>query len=128
ELVKELTGGDKIAARRMRENWWEFNPTHKAILVTNHKPEIRGTDHAIWRRIRLIPFTVTFPEDKQDKHLGEKLKAEAPGILRWMVEGCQEWQKHGLGTPEVVMVATAEYRSEQDRLAQFLEQECVTGS
>jgi putative DNA primase/helicase len=126
-LVKELTGGDKIAARRMKENWWEFAPTHKVLLVTNHKPEIRGTDHAIWRRIRLIPFTVTFPEDKQDKHLGEKLKAEASGILRWMVEGCVEWQRHGLGTPGVVMAATSEYRSEQDRIAMFLAERCTIG-
>ncbi len=127
-LVKELTGGDRIAARRMREDWWEFNPTHKAILVTNHKPEIRGTDHAMWRRIRLMPFAVTFPEGRQDKTLGEKLRAEAKGILAWLVAGCVEWQARGLGTPEAVMAATNEYRTEEDRLAVFINQQCVTGN
>jgi putative DNA primase/helicase len=126
-LVKELTGGDKIAARRMREDWWEFFPTHKAILVTNHKPEIRGTDNAIWRRLRLVPFTVVFPEAQQDKTLGESLKDEAPGILRWMVEGCEEWQRQGLGTPAVVTTATPEYRTEQDRLGAFIAEKCVKG-
>jgi putative DNA primase/helicase len=126
-LVKELTGGDRIAGRRMRENWWEFDPTHKAILVTNHKPEIRGSDLAIWRRIRLVPYTKVFPEDEQDKELGDKLKAEAPGILRWMVEGCMAWQRDGLRTPDRVMAATKEYRSEQDRLGEFINECCVRG-
>ncbi len=81
-LVKELTGSDPIRARRMRENHWEFRPTHKIMLCTNHAPRVRGTDHAIWRRLKLVPFSVTIPDDKQDKALPDKLAAELPGILR----------------------------------------------
>lgn len=127
-LVKELTGGDKIAARRMKEDYWEFTPTHKAILVTNHQPEIRGTDHAIWRRIRLVPFNERFEADKQDKELGAKLKAEAPGILAWLVQGCLEWQRHGLPVPEAVAEATSQYRSSQDLLGAFLDEACAVGN
>jgi putative DNA primase/helicase len=123
-LVKEMTGGDTITARKMREDFWTFTPTHKIALVTNHKPTVRGTDHAIWRRLRLIPFTVTFHDDKQDKRLGEKLRAELPGILAWMVQGCLAWQKDGLGDPPEVATATAEYRSGEDRLGAFLVDRC----
>jgi putative DNA primase/helicase len=123
-FVKELTGGDRIRARRMREDFWEFMPTHKVILCTNHKPAIRGTDHAIWRRVRLVPFTVTFAEDQQDKQLPEKLRAELPGILAWAVEGCLEWQRSGMQTPKSVLVATEEYRTGEDTLAQWLAQCC----
>jgi putative DNA primase/helicase len=126
-LVKELTGGDRIRARRMREDFWEFGPTHKVVLCTNHKPRIKGTDHAIWRRIRLVPFTVTFSEDKQDKHLPEKLRAELPGVLLWAVQGCLEWQHHGMETPESVLVATKEYQVGEDLLAQWLAECCLTG-
>jgi putative DNA primase/helicase len=127
-LVKSLTGGDKVRARRMRQDFWEFTPTHTAFLCTNHKPEIRGTDTAIWRRIRLIPFTETIPPAEQDKKLPEKLRAELPGILRWMVEGCLEWQRSGLQAPEEVRQATAGYRSEMDVIGAFLSDECVLGS
>jgi putative DNA primase/helicase len=140
-LVKELTGGDKITARRMREDPWQFDPTHKAILVTNHKPEIRGTDEGIWRRQRLVPFTVRFwnPDDpeerarglpadlRQDKELSQKLKAELPGILAWCVEGCLAWKHEGLGMPKAVKAATSAYRVEQDLLSAFLEERCVLG-
>ncbi len=124
-LVKDLTGGDRVRARRMREDFWEFAPTHKPILCTNHRPVIRGTDHAIWRRIRLVPFTVVIPEAEQDKQLPEKLRAELPGILAWCVAGCMEWQREGLGTPEEVKTATAEYRSEQDILGEFIQECCL---
>jgi putative DNA primase/helicase len=127
-LVKELTGGDRIRARRMREDFWEFDPTHKVILCTNHKPKIRGADHAIWRRPRLVPFTVIFPDDRQDKKLPEKLRAEAEGILAWMVRGCMDWQRAGLGMSGDVDRATAAYRSEQDVVATFVTECCVTGS
>ena len=96
-LVKELTGGDPIRARRMREDFWEFRPTHKVFLATNHKPVITGTDHAIWERIRLIPFTVTIPKEQRDTTLPDKLLAELPGILAWAVQGCLTWQQEGLG-------------------------------
>ncbi len=95
-LVKELTGGDSIRARRMREDFWQFRPSHTVVLATNHKPTIRGTDHGIWRRIRLVPFTVTIPDAEQDKQLTSKLRAEWPAILRWAVAGCIDWQRNGL--------------------------------
>jgi putative DNA primase/helicase len=115
-LVKELTGSDKIRARRMREDYWEFSPTHKIILSTNHRPEVRGTDHAIWRRIRLIPFDVTIPDDEQDARLPEKLAAELPGILAWCVRGCLAWLEIGLNPPDPVSRATDGYRREQDSI------------
>lgn len=124
-LVKDLTGGDKIRARRMREDFWQFDPTHKIILAVNHRPAIRGTDHAIWRRIRLVPFTVTIPDAEQDKDLANKLLAELPGILAWCVQGCLEWQASGLGEPEEVKTATEEYRADEDVLAGFLADCCV---
>lgn len=131
-LVKELTGGDSIAARRMREDEWEFDPTHKPVLVTNHKPEVRGTDDAIWRRLPLIPFTVKFGEDdpRRDPELFSKLKGESEGILRWMVDGCKEWLRNSrrLERPGTVREASQTYRSEQDRIGQFLEDCCVVDS
>jgi putative DNA primase/helicase len=123
-LVKELTGGDPITARRMREDPWQFAPTHKAVLVTNHKPEIRGTDHGIWRRIRLVPFTVRIPDEEQDKRLPEKLRDELPGILAWCVRGCLAWQEEGLEPPDEVKAATKTYRDEQDVIGEFLADHC----
>ena len=125
-LVKSLTGGDKVRARRMRQDYWQFDPTHTAFLCTNHKPEIRGTDAGIWRRIRLIPFTETIPGAEQDKKLPEKLRVELPGILAWAVEGCLEWQRDGLKAPEEVRKATGAYRSEMDVIGAFLRDECET--
>jgi len=125
-LVKSLTGGDKVRARRMRQVFWQFDPTHTAFLCTNHKPEIRGTDAGIWRRIRLIPFTETIPGAEQDKKLPEKLRVELPGILAWAVEGCLEWQRDGLKAPEEVRKATGAYRSEMDVVGAFLRDECET--
>lgn len=124
-LIKQLTGGDPIKARRMREDFWQFMPTHKLWLATNHKPRVRGTDVAIWSRLKLIPFVVTFPEDKQDKKLPAKLREELPGILAWCVEGCLAWQKYGLGIPDEVAAATENYRQEQDVLAAFLADCCI---
>ena len=126
-FVKEATGGDVIRARRMREDFWEFLPTHKIFLATNHKPVIQGTDHAIWRRHKLIPFVVTIPEDEQDKQLPEKLRAELPGILAWAVRGCLNWQDSGLGVPDEVRAATEEYRLEMDELGDFIGDRCVMG-
>ena len=123
-LVKQLTGGDRVKARRMRQDFWEFTPTHKVLMAANHKPIVRGTDTAIWRRIRLIPFTETILPAEQDKKLPEKLKAELPGILSWAVEGCLEWQRSGLQAPDEVRKATGEYRSEMDVLGAFLKECC----
>lgn len=126
-LVKEMSGGDTMTARFMRAEFFDFKPEFKLFLAANHKPVIRGTDIAIWRRIRLIPFLVTFSEDKQDRQLFKKLRAELPGILAWAVRGCQGWQvRGGLGTPAAVKAATAEYKSESDTLAAFLDECTVT--
>lgn len=130
-LVKQLTGGDTIRARRMREDFWEFRPTHKLWLSTNHKPVIKGTDHAIWRRIRLIPFNMKFTDDgangtaKKDCTLKDKLRNELPGILAWTVAGCLAWQKEGLRPPAAVTRATDGYQAEMDMLAAWLDDCCV---
>lgn len=125
-LVKQMTGGDRLTARFLYSEHFEFRPEFKLFLGTNHKPQIRGTDYAIWRRIRLIPFNVTIPEDEQDKNLPGKLRAETPGILKWMLEGCLVWQKEGLGMPDEVKSATEGYRMEMDKLADFLDERCIT--
>lgn len=124
-LVKELCGGDSIRARRMREDFWEFRPTHKVWLCANHRPIIRGTDDGIWRRIKLIPFTVQIPAGEQDKSLAEKLLSELPGILNWALLGCLEWQREGLNEPESVIKATGDYRAEMDVLGEFISDCCV---
>lgn len=126
-LVKQLTGGDRIKARRMREDFWEFDPTHKIIMAVNHKPVIQGTDLGIWRRIHLVPFTETIPPEEQDKNLPEKLQAELAGVLAWAVEGCLEWQREGLKPPPAVLSATEEYRQEMDTLATFISERCEEG-
>ena len=126
-LIKQMTGGDTISARFLHQEWFDFQPTHKIFLGTNHKPEIRDTDHAIWRRIRLVPFEVTIPEAERDLNLVEKLKAELPGILAWAVKGCLNWQNEGLGTPDEVRTATEEYRNEMDVLSEFLSDCCIEG-
>ena len=124
-LIKDLTGQDTITARFMRAEWFDFQPTHKLWLSTNHKPEIRGTDNAIWRRIRLIPWSVTIPPAEQDKRLAAKLRDELPGILAWIVNGCLEWQRIGLQPPDEVRRATGRYRAEMDVLAAFIDEECI---
>lgn len=127
-LVKLLTGGDSLKARFMRQDFWSFKPSHKLWMCVNHKPRIRGTDHGIWRRIRLVPFTTTIPDDAQDKHLAARLKREAPGILAWAVRGCLDWQRHGLGIPTAVAQATDAYRLEQDLVGQYLAENTITGA
>lgn len=129
-LVKQLTGGDAITARRMYEDNWTFNPTWKIWLSTNHKPEIRGTDHAIWRRVRLIPFNVTFHDPGKgdpvkDPRMEEKLTAELPGILAWAVRGALSWQAEGIPAPQAVMAATDAYRAAQDTLAAWIGECCL---
>jgi len=126
-LVKQLTGGDTVTARFLYGEHFEFQPMFKLWLAVNHKPVVQGTDHAIWRRIRLLPFTVTIPEPEQDKRLAEKLQAELPGILRWAVEGCLAWQREGLEPPQAVKRATGDYRAEMDVIAAFIQECCVLG-
>lgn len=126
-LVKELTGGDPIRARRLYENNWEFWPTHKLWLVSNHKPRVVGSDHGIWRRIKVLPFEQTFTDDRIDKDLDVKLTAELPGILAWAVRGCLEWQREGLPSPVLMEQETRAYRQEQDVVQQFVDTHCDVG-
>jgi P4 family phage/plasmid primase-like protien len=123
--IKSLTGGDPIKARYMHGDFFTFPPTHKIWMATNHKPIVRGTDRGIWRRLKLIPFTVTIPDSEQDKHLQDKLLVELPGILNWAVKGCLLWQKNGLWAPKEVMAATEGYRTENDVLQMFIDDRCV---
>jgi putative DNA primase/helicase len=118
--VKQLTGGDLMAARYLYQEFFEFRPQFKLFMGVNHTPVIQGTDHGIWRRIHLVPFTVTIAKEDQDKRLVEELHAERSGILRWAVEGCLTWQAEGLEPPTAVAEATEEYRAEMDVLARFL--------
>src|SRR6266540_260509 len=122
--IKDLTGGEDISARFMRGEWFSFRPTFTPWLATNHRPIIRGTDEAIWARIKLIPFTGRIPEEEQDLDLLEKLKGELPGILAWVVRGAAEWYQQGLDTPDEVRKATSEYRAHLDVLAAFLDERC----
>ncbi|UED76080.1 phage/plasmid primase, P4 family [Brevibacillus sp. DP1.3A] len=124
-LVKQITGGEKMTARFMRQEFFEFTPEFKVFFTTNHKPIIKGSDEGIWRRIRLIPFEVTIAKEKVDKKLPEKLAKEMPGILRWAVEGCIRWQKEGLGEPEAIRVATEGYRNDMDILGPFIDEKCL---
>lgn len=124
-LTKQLTGGDRMKARFTHRDWFEFEPSHKIWLAANHKPVIMGTDYAIWRRIKLIPFSVTIPEPERDPHMLAKLRAELPGILTWAVRGCLEWQRQGLAIPEKVKQATNEYQAAQDTLAAFMDERCI---
>jgi P4 family phage/plasmid primase-like protien len=124
-LVKQLTGRDRISARFMRQDFFDFKPTHTIFLAANHKPVVRGTDLAIWRRIKMIPFTVTIPEDERDPKLQQKLRAELPGVLAWAVRGCLDYLKRGLIEPDEVRAATEAYRTEMDVLAAFIEECCV---
>jgi len=126
-VVKQLTGGDRVAARFLHQEYFEFVPEFKLWLAANYKPAIFGQDHAIWRRIRLIPFTVSIPSDQQDHHLTEKLLEEKSGILNWLIEGCYEWQEYGLSEPDEVKAATEDYKSEMDILGEFIESECIQG-
>ncbi|HEX3998962.1 MAG TPA: phage/plasmid primase, P4 family [Pirellulales bacterium] len=123
-MAKELSGGDAIRARRMRENFWEFQPTHKLWFGTNHRPIIKGTDHAIWRRIKMIPFDAVISDSEAVTDMCERLQTEASGILNWMLLGCGEWQADGLGEPSEVTEATGGYRSEMDSIGAFLRDCC----
>lgn len=124
-VVKQLTGDDAITVRRLYENEFEFRPGAKIFLATNHEPRIRGTDEGIWRRLWLLPFTVTIPEDRRDPGILDKLEAEGSGILNWCIEGLRRYQANGcrLAPPEKVLAATARFRSESDMIGRFLAQE-----
>jgi putative DNA primase/helicase len=124
--VKNLTGMGRQTARRIYGSPFDFEPQYKLFIDANYKPVIRGTDNAIWNRIRLVPFTVSIPKDQQDRDLGKKLRAEAPGILAWAVRGCLDSQQHGLGECKAVTDAVGSYRTQMDLVADFLSDCCVT--
>jgi putative DNA primase/helicase len=123
--VKQLTGSDTISARFLFSEPFNFRPEFKLWISTNNKPEIKGTDNAIWDRIRLIPFEVRFEGKAVDRDLPHKLAEEASGMLAWIVRGCLEWQENGLDEPQTVKDATQAYRAEMDAVAGFLEDQCV---
>jgi putative DNA primase/helicase len=125
--IKALTGGDKITARFMRQDFFEFVPQFKLVVAGNHKPEIRNVDQAMQRRLHLVPFTVTIPLDERDKTLSDKLLAERDGILAWAIEGCLLWQKHGLAPPRSVMAATEQYFEAEDAVGRWLSDTCELG-
>ncbi len=125
--VKSLTGGDPISARFMRQDFFTFVPQFKLLIAGNHKPGLRNVDAAIRRRFHLVPFTVTIPETEKDKHLPEKLKAEWPGILQWMIDGARAWHESGLGVPAAVHEATEEYLTDEDSIERWLKECCVEG-
>ena len=124
-LVKQMTGGEALAARFHFHEFFEFTPKFKLFIAGNHKPVIRGRDDGIWRRIVMIPFEVAIAPEKQDKHLQEKLRAELPGILNWAIKGCLDWQNAGLDTPRVITDAVKNYRGEMDYIAQWIGEDCV---
>jgi putative DNA primase/helicase len=126
-LIKQITGNDRMTARFLYGEFFNFVPTFKIFMATNHKPVIKGTDHGIWRRIKLIPFTTTIAEEKQDKHLEQRLMKEGPGILNWLLEGAQQWYAEGLQTPAIIIDATDEYRSEMDVIGNFIKERCIQG-
>lgn len=123
-LVKSLTGGDPITARRLYAKEFSFIPTCKFLLATNYRPVIRGGE-AIWRRIQLVPFMRTFAANERDFNLTNKLKEELPGILAWAVRGCLEWQRIGLSPPQAVLAATEAYRADSDTFGHWMEDSCV---
>lgn len=126
--VKYLTGGDTIVGRFMRQDYFNFQPTHKLVINTNHLPVITETTHAIWQRVLYVPWTVIIPQDEQIGEFGKVLAAtEGPGILQWALEGHRQWREQGLNPPESVKFATRQYRDEQNNVSLFLKERCVTG-
>ena len=126
-LIKDITGGDRVVARFMRGEWFEFTPHFKIFLSTNYRPRVSGTDDAIWDRLRLVPFVIRISEEERRplEQMLREFEGELPGILNWAIQGCLDWQLHGMGEPPEVCVATAHYRDEMDALGEFLSNCCV---
>ncbi|HZO65240.1 MAG TPA: phage/plasmid primase, P4 family [Kribbellaceae bacterium] len=123
--VKRLTGGDRVKARRMREDFWAFDPSHTFVMLTNHKPIVGGTDEGIWRRLRLVPWDVVVPTAERDEDLGDRLALEADAVLAWIVSGYRSWRERGLDEPEPVTKATEAYRAESDAIGRFIDERCL---
>lgn len=126
--MKVLTGGDLLSARRMREDYWTFKPSHTLFLATNHRPRASDSSTGFWRRIRLIPFTVTIPPEEQDADLSRKLLEELPGIIGWIVEGASRYMESGLIPPPTVAAATDDYKREEDTFGDFLDTNGISPS
>jgi putative DNA primase/helicase len=123
--IKRITGDTTVTARRMRQDFYTFPATHKLVVAANTKPKVRGTDHGIWRRMKLVPWAVRIPTDEQDRELPAKLLAtEASGVLAWLVRGCLAWLREGLGTARAIDDATADYRADQDTLGRWIAERC----
>ena len=123
-FVKQITGGEPVLARFLRQEYFEFIPEFKVFFTTNHKPVIKGVDEGIWRRVKLVPFNLQLPKEKRDLKLPEKLSLEMSGILNWAIEGCLKWQRSGLKEPMVVKKATGDYKEDMDILGPFLYECC----
>ncbi len=127
QRLKSLSGGDSMTARFLYKEYFTMQPQGKVWLFLNHLPKVDDDSFAFWRRVRLVPFLQTFTGDRDDKTLPAKLKEEAPGILNWLIQGCLEWQQHGLGdVPASIISATEQYRIESDPLLGFLTETCST--
>lgn len=124
-IVKQMTGDDKITARHLNAEFFEYKPEFKIWMTTNHKPVIQGTDTGIWRRIVIIPFEYQIPKDKIDKKLTSKLKGELTGILNWCVDGYEAWRENGLMEPDLIAKQRGEYRNEMDIVHRFVDENCV---
>jgi putative DNA primase/helicase len=127
-VLNRLTGGDYLTVRFLQKEYFEYQPEFKLFIAGNHKPQVKGSTHATWRRIRLIPFEKIIQDNEKDPDLPSKLNNELPGILNWMIEGCLRWQEEGLGSPEEVTAANQEYREEMDVLSDYLKERCITDS
>lgn len=123
--IKEMTGGEPLVARHLNQGFFTFRPVFKAIILTNHQPIIRGVDHGIWRRIRMVPFTVEIPAEEIDRDLEAKLLDEAPAILQWMLSGFEDYRERGLDPPAAAIAAVDEYRADQDPVGEFIKACCV---
>jgi putative DNA primase/helicase len=122
--IKSLTGGDKVSARFMRQDFFEYVPQFKLLISGNHKPGLRSVDEAIRRRINLVPFSITIPAAERDATLPDRLKEEWPGILYWMIQGCLDWQRRGLVVPKAVQEATNAYLEAEDAVAAWIDECC----
>lgn len=126
-IVKTLAGRETVSARFLHKEFFDYTPTAKPWLRTNHRPVITGEDDGIWRRIALIPFRRKFAEHERDPWLESKLLEERDGILAWMVRGCLDWQRYGLRPSPTVRRESAAYRTESDLLGEFLEDQTQAG-
>ena len=120
--IKLLTGGDMLTGRFMRGDYFDFPPTHKLVVSSNNRPMLGRVDYAMMRRTNMIPFDVKF--EAPDKTIKERLRAEAPGILAWQIDGCLKWQRWGLNPPVAVADATQQYLHDQDDIQMFLDECC----